>query len=455
MEISKLLEKQRNFFNSNATKNLEFRLENLNKLKHLLEVHEGEILHALYEDLNKSNFEAYVTEMGIVKEELSLTIKNLPKWTKRRRVHTPITQFPSQSFIYSEPYGISLIISPWNYPLQLAMIPLIGSLAAGNCNILKLSQKSKNTTEILTKILDENFDERLIRVVNSEEVSNEELLKENYDYIFFTGSAKVGKVVMEAAAKHLTPITLELGGKSPCIVDETANITLAGKTIAWGKFLNAGQTCVAPDYILVDKKIKGRLIEEIRRHLFLFYGTNILENPEYPKIISPEHFKRLIDLLNEGKKEFGGNSNLDNQKIEPTILSEINWDSKIMEEEIFGPILPIIEYDNLNSMIEEIKLRPKSLALYLFSEDKINKEKIKNEISYGSGCINDVLMQLANPNLPFGGVGNSGMGKYHGKFSFDTFSNKKSIVEKPNFLDIPLRYPPYKDKLGLLKKIMK
>lgn len=455
MSISKTLEIQRKFFNSNATKDLEFRLENLKKLNQLLETNESEILHALYEDLNKSSFEAYVTEMGIVKEELALTIKNLPMWIKRRRVRTPITQFPSSSFIYSEPYGVSLIISPWNYPLQLALIPLIASLAAGNCSILKLSQKSKSTTDILTKMINENFDERLIYIVNSEEISNEELLKEKYDYIFFTGSTKVGKIVMEAAAKHLTPLTLELGGKSPCIVDESANISLAGKTLAWAKFVNAGQTCVAPDYVLAHEKIVDRLIEEIRRNLFSFYGTDVLNNPEYPKIITTEHFERLIDLTKEGKKEFGGNSNFHIQKIEPTILSEITWDSKIMEEEIFGPILPIIEYDNLDFIIEKIKSRPKPLALYLFSENKITKERIKNEISYGSGCINDALMQLANANLPFGGVGNSGIGKYHGKFSFDTFSNKKSIVEKPSFLDTPLRYPPYKDKLSIVKKIMK
>ncbi len=455
MGISEILIKQREFFNSNTTKDLDFRLEKLNKLRELLEIYEGDIFDALNKDLNKSNTETYVTEMGLVYEELSNTIKKLPKWTKAKGVMTSIAHFYSKSYIHSEPYGVSLIVSPWNYPLQLSIIPLIGSISAGNCSILKLSQKSKNTSKILEQIINENFSAEYIKVIDSSKISNDELLREKYDYIFFTGSTKVGKTVMEAAAKNLTPLTLELGGKSPCIVDSSANIPLSAKRITWGKFLNAGQTCVAPDYILAHKSVSKDLIANISKSLFEFFGGDILGNPEYPKIITKEHFDRLLELMNEGVLEFGGNSNVESQKIEPTVISNIDWDSKIMEEEIFGPILPIIEYEDLDEVIEKIKSRPKPLALYIFTEDNGIKNKITREISFGSGCINDTLIQLSNPNLPFGGVGDSGLGKYHGKYSFDTFSNKKGILEKSNLFDIPLRYPPYKNKLDIIKKILK
>lgn len=455
MGLSEILIKQREFFDSNTTKNLDFRLEKLKKLRELLEIHEGDIFDALNKDLNKSDFETYVSELGIVLEELNGVIKNLHKWSKPKRVRTPIAHFYSKSYVYSEPYGVSLLISPWNYPLQLALIPLIGSISAGNCSVMKLSQKSKHTTSLLSKILNENFEENFIKVIDSNEISNEELLKENYDYIFFTGSTKVGKTVMEAASKNLTPLTLELGGKSPCIVDSSANIPLSGKRIAWGKFLNAGQTCVAPDYLLVHKDTKEELILEMKKSLLEFFGENPIENSEYPKIITKDHFDRLKELLKEGEIEVGGNADSNLQKIAPTIISKINWDSKIMDEEIFGPILPIIEYEDLEETIQKIKNMPKPLALYIFSEDNKTKDKILREISYGSGCINDTLIQLANPKLPFGGVGNSGLGKYHGKYSFDTFSNKKGILEKSNLFDIPLRYPPSKDKLSIIKKIMK
>lgn len=453
--IKSIIEKQRLYFSKGLTKDLSFRLEKLQILKEAIIDNEDEISQALKKDLKKSPFEAYVTEIGFVLEELSYTIKHLPGWVKEKKVQTPITQFLSTSYIYSEPYGLSLVMSPWNYPFQLSIAPLIGSIAAGNCTLIKPSAYSSNTSDVLFKIISDNFDESYISVIRGGREVNHTLLEEKFDYIFFTGSVNVGKIVMQAAAKNLTPVTLELGGKSPCIVDETANIDLSAKRITWGKFLNAGQTCVAPDYLMVHTSVKERLIYKMKEYITEFYGTMPTTNAEYPKIVNDKHFIRLVNLMKYENIVIGGQFDEKSYQISPTILIDVSWDSPIMQEEIFGPILPILEFENLDEVISTINKNPKPLALYYFSNDKDKQKKIINSISFGGGCINDTIVHLATSQMPFGGVGDSGIGSYHGKSSFDTFSHKKAILKKSNLFDIPLRYPPYKNNLNLLKKIMR
>lgn len=453
--IKETINNQRLYFESGATKGLNFRLDKLRILRKAILDNEEEITEALKKDLGKAAFESYATEVGIVLEEIRYTVKYLPKWIKRKRVKTPMAQFLSSSYIYSEPYGETLIISPWNYPFQLAILPLIGAIAAGNCAIIKPSEHSPNTSEVIDKIISMNFDETYISVIRGAVETSKSLLDEEFDYIFFTGDIQVGKRVMESAAKNLTPITLELGGKSPCIIDETADIDLAAKRIVWGKFLNAGQTCVAPDYLIVHRSVKERLVNKMTGYITEFYGEDPCSNPEYPKIINDKHFKRLLRLLEGEEIIFGGQSDDKTNRISPTILGDVTWESAAMQEEIFGPILPIIEFEDLNEALVKVNKMPKPLALYLFSNDKARHKDIINRISFGGGCINDTITHLATPYMPFGGVGNSGMGSYHGKASFDTFSHKKSVLSKSNLFDIPLRYPPYKENIRLLKTIMK
>lgn len=431
------------------------RKEKLQDLKRVIKKYEDEILEALKKDLNKSFFEGYETEVGIVLEEINYTLKHLNKWVKAKRVKTPIFHFPATSYIYQEAYGKVLIMSPWNYPFQLTIAPLVGAIAAGNRVVVKPSEYSNNTASIIEKILNEVFSQDEVKVVRGGRAVNQDLLKQKYDYIFFTGSPTVGKIVMEAAAKHLTPVTLELGGKSPCIVDNSAKVKLAAKRIVWGKFLNAGQTCVAPDYLLVHQDIKDELVKEMIDYIKEFYGNSPIDNPDYPKIINKKHFERINRLIENEDIITGGNYNEQTMKIAPTILDKINWQSPVMQEEIFGPVLPIMEFDNLNQVIEMIGAQPKSLALYFFTTSKENEKKILSNISFGGGCINDTIIHLSNSNLPFGGVGNSGMGQCHGKASFDTFSHPKSIIKKSNLIDIYLRYPPFKNHLKLLKKFLK
>lgn len=431
------------------------RKEKLRDLKRVIKKYEDEILEALKKDLNKSFFEGYETEVGIVLEEINYTLKHLNKWAKAKRVKTPIFHFPATSYIYQEAYGKVLIMSPWNYPFQLTIAPLVGAIAAGNRAVVKPSEYSNNTAEIIEKILKEVFSQDEVKVVKGGRAVNQELLKQKYDYIFFTGSPAVGKIVMESAAKHLTPVTLELGGKSPCIVDNSANVKLAAKRIVWGKFLNAGQTCVAPDYLLVHQDIKEKLVKEMIGYIKEFYGNSPIDNPDYPKIINKKHFDRINGLIRNKKIITGGNCNEQAMKIAPTILDHITWQSPIMQEEIFGPVLPIMEFEDLNQVVEMMGNHPKPLALYFFTTSKENEKKILSNISFGGGCINDTIIHLSNSNLPFGGVGNSGMGQYHGKASFDTFSHPKSIIKKSNLIDIYLRYPPFKDHLKLLKKFLK
>ncbi|MGH4118987.1 aldehyde dehydrogenase [Clostridium sp.] len=455
--IQEILEKQRGYFNTGQTRDINFRIEKLKMLKQSIVNNENQILEALWADLHKSEFEAYATEIGIILEEINFVIKHLKSWAKTKKVKTPLTHFLSSSYIYSQPYGVSLIMSPWNYPFQLLIAPLIGSIAAGNCAMLKPSENSPKTTEVIVKIMEECFKEEFVSVVEpyGGKETAEALLKEEFDYIFFTGSVPVGKIVMEAASKHLTPVTLELGGKSPCIVDKDADVKLAAKRIAWGKFLNAGQTCVAPDYILVHGSVKTELLDEITTYIKEFFGEDPVSSNDFPRIINERQFNRLLGLLGGGNIVTGGEYNKTEKYIAPTVIDSITWNDPIMLDEIFGPILPVMEFENLEEVIKMVNSKPKPLALYFFSTNRKNQERIIEMISYGGGCINDTIMHVASPYLPFGGVGASGMSAYHGKGSYDVFSHKKSMTKKSDIIDVKIRYAPYKDKIKWLKKLMK
>lgn len=451
--IKKSLERQRSYFATGQTYDVSFRLEMLKTLQKSIIAHESEIFDALKKDLNKSPFEAYETEVGITLQELQYVIKHVRSWAKPERVKTPLLHFKSTSFILSEPYGVVLIMSPWNYPLQLSIAPLIGSIAAGNCTLIKPSAYSPATSAVIAKIVRECFDEGFVAVIEGGREANQALLKEKFDYIFFTGSVEVGKTVMAAAAENLTPVTLELGGKSPCIVDCNTNLEITARRIVWGKCLNAGQTCVAPDYLLVHKDVKNDLLNSMKKYIAEFYGQHPHKSEDLPKIINRKHFDRVKELLNCGKTVVGGQYDEKTLKISPTILDDVSWDEPVMQEEIFGPVLPVLEFDDLSQVIETVNKRPKPLALYLFTTSKQTEKKILENIPFGGGCINDTIVHLATSYMPFGGVGESGMGRYHGRWSFDTFSHKKSILKKSNLIDIKLRYPPYRDKLSLLKKM--
>ncbi|WP_275040221.1 aldehyde dehydrogenase [Clostridium botulinum] len=453
--IRNILEKQKSFFDKGYTKDINFRIEALKKLKHNIKINENNIFKALKIDLNKSEFETFITEIGIVYDEINGAIRNIKKWSKPKKVKTPITNFLASSYIYNEPYGVALIMSPWNYPFQLIMAPLVGAISAGNCVLLKPSELAVETEKIIVKIIKDTFSDEYIGVITGGIEESTALLKEKFDYIFYTGGINVGKIVMRAAAEHLTPITLELGGKSPCIVDKDANIDLAARRIAWGKFLNAGQTCVAPDYLVVHRNIKEKLISSIENYIVEFFGENTFESEDYPRIINERHFKRLEGYLKEGKIVSGGNTDINNLYIEPTIIEGINFENRIMEEEIFGPIFPVIEFENIDKVIDIVKNNPKPLALYYFSENKEKQEFIIKNISFGGGCINDTIMHLSTSTLPFGGVGSSGIGGYHGRASFDTFSHKKSILKKSNLIDVKIRYAPFKGKINLAKRLFK
>lgn len=448
-----MLHAQRAYFKRGECKDVEFRIRQLKSLLQWICSHEQEIMDALYQDLNKSPFEAYATEIGIVKEEIRFALKHIRKWAAPKRVKTPITQFPSKSFIYKEPYGVVLIMSPWNYPFQLTAAPLVGAICAGNCAVVKPSAYSPAVTRIMAEMIRELFPAEYITVVEGGRKENQALLDEKFDYIFFTGSVNVGKYVMEKASKHLTPVSLELGGKSPCIVDETADLKLAAKRIVWGKFLNCGQTCVAPDYILVQKNVKEKLIKQIDKYMKKMYGKDPLGNAEYPKMINEKHFDRVIGLMEGVHVVSGGQSDRASLKIAPTVLDQVTWESPVMQEEIFGPLLPVLSFYDMKEAVQMVNARPRPLALYYFTRDKKREAKILRSISYGGGCINDTVVHLATSYMPFGGVGNSGMGGYHGKDSFDTFTHEKSIMKKSGLIDIPIRYAPFKNKLALLKKI--
>ncbi|WP_413232311.1 aldehyde dehydrogenase [Oceanotoga sp. DSM 15011] len=454
-QIKTDIENMRKFFSSNQTKSIEFRINQLEKLKDIIQKNQEKIMVALKDDLNKSFFESYETEIGITLSELTHTIKNLKKWSKPQKVKTPITAFPAKSYIKKVPYGVTLIMSPWNYPFNLTFAPLIGSMAGGNCSLIKVSEYSPRTSQIIEKLINENFNPNYIKVWQGEIEVNKEILNQKFDYIFFTGSTNVGKIVMKAACENLTPLTLELGGKSPCIVDKNTNIDKTAKRIAWGKYLNAGQTCVAPDYLLAHKDIKEELIEKIVYYIEKFYSQDPKQSPDYPRIISSKHFDMLIPLIENSEIYYGGEKDSQEKYISPTIINNVKWTDKIMENEIFGPILPVIVWEDLDYTINLINKRPRPLALYLFTNDKELEEKVLNNIIFGGGVINDTIMHLSNPYLPFGGVGASGMGGYHGKYSFETFTHNMSIMKRGFWPDIKLKYPPYSGKLDTLRKLLK
>lgn len=451
---NEIVKEQRSFYNSGKTRDLNFRRNQLQKLYAAVQLHENQISEALQKDLNKAPFESYETEIGIVRGEIRYAMRHLRSWSRPRAVCPSLIHFPSRGRVYREPYGVTLVMSPWNYPFQLTMLPLIGSIAAGNCTVLKPSEYSCHTARVIEKIINETFSESYVSVIRGGRAANQDLLTEKFDYIFFTGSPHVGRAVMEAAAKNLTPVTLELGGKSPCIVDETAKIDLAAKRIVWGKFLNAGQTCIAPDYLLVQKRVMEPLIRAMKKYIEIFYGRTPETGKEYPKIINEKHFERLKGLMQDGKIILGGRVNEETRQIAPTLIENISWESPIMQEEIFGPLLPVIAFDRLEEILPEITGRPRPLALYLFTTDKKTRQKVVEKVPFGGGCVNDTIIHIANNNLAFGGVGESGMGHYHGKASFDTFTHEKAVVQKSNLLDINLRYPPYKNHLSALKKIL-
>jgi aldehyde dehydrogenase (NAD+) len=455
MNIKNLAEELRNKVIQSGHLPLPKRLHYLEKLRKTIKAREHHIIEALKKDLGKSDFESYATEVGLILEEIGFVLANLTKWAAPQKVKTPITLFPGKSSIYSEPYGVVLIISPWNYPFQLCLSPVIGAFAAGNKVVIKPSEFSVHTTVILKEIISNVFDGTDVLLVEGAVQETQMLLDQRWDYIFFTGSTVVGKVIMKAAAEHLTPVTLELGGKSPCLIDRTANLDLAAKRIAWGKFLNAGQTCVAPDYVLVPSDLQDLFIEKITSHLKGFYGTNAKCSVDYPRIIHEKHLERLKGLLLSHKVVLGGEIYQEDKFLSPTIMKDVDWDDKVMEDEIFGPILPILPYKDLEVAIQNILKRPKPLAFYFFSEDEKNKRRIIEKIPFGGGCVNDTVIHLANPHLPFGGVGTSGIGSYHGKKTFDTFSHQKSLFQQRGTLDVPLRYPPYKGKLRWLKFLIR
>lgn len=445
------------FFNTHKTKNLKFRKQQLKLLSKNIKNHENELLDALYKDLGKSKVEAYATEIGMLLKSIKLMRKELKNWSKTKQTDTPLYLFPTKSYIKKEPYGTVLIIGPFNYPVQLVFEPLIGAIAAGNTAIVKPSELTPHVAIVIKDIIEDTFDEAYVSVVEGGIEETQTLLSLPFDYMFFTGSEKVGKIVYEAAARKLIPVTLELGGKSPVIVDDTANIKVASERISFGKFTNASQTCVAPDYILVQRKVKNDLIKALKKTITEFYGENIEKSPDFGRIVNQKHFNRLNDLIQIHKDNvvFGGNSSKEDLYIEPTLLDNITNDNKIMKEEIFGPILPIITYDNFDEVLEIIQSKSKPLSLYLFSEDENMTHRVVEELSFGGGAINDTLMHLANPNLPFGGVGSSGIGQYHGKYSFDTFSHMKSYTFKSTRLESSLFFPPYKGKFKYIKTFFK
>lgn len=447
MEIREIVANQRAYFNTGVTKSLSFRLKALKDLQDSILFHEQDILLALKKDLNKSDIEAYMTEISLLLGDLKYIKRKLSKWIKPTRVKTALMQMPARCYVVKEPYGVSLIMSPWNYPLLLALSPLIGSIAGGNCAVIKPSAYAPETSLVIDKIITKVYNPEYCIVIQGGRAENTELLKQKFDYIFFTGSVEVGKLVMESAAKNLTPVSLELGGKSPVVIEESADIDMAAKKIVFGKYINAGQTCIAPDYVLVHQNKEKQLITALEKYIEEFYPKDNEGNViEYPRIVNERHFERLKNLIEIDKVVIGGKTNKQNLSIEPTVMKDINFNSPVMQEEIFGPILPIITYTDLEEVIKKQQSLPKPLAFYLFTNNKKVKKRILNDISFGGGCINDVIMHIATPYMGFGGVGNSGMGSYHGKLSFDTFTHNKSIVDKITGIDPSIRYRPYTDK---------
>lgn len=452
--MQELVNKQRRFFNSNETKDINFRIKQLKKLKLLLQENEQRMEEAIYADFSKSAFDNYSTEIALLYLEINDAVKKIKKWALRKRVPTDLVNLPGGSYILPEPLGVSLIIGAWNYPYQLSFAPAIAAIAAGNTVILKPSELPANTSRLMAEIVNQNFEPEFFRVVEGGVVETQQLLKQRFDKIFFTGSVPVGRIVYQAAAKHLTPVTLELGGKSPAFILDDKNLNMYVKRLVWAKFVNAGQTCIAPDYILVKRSLKDKFIQqlvaEIKKEQFS------IENQNYVQIINEKNMKRLIDYINQDKVVFGGNYDMQTRVIEPTVMDEVSFDDAVMQEEIFGPILPVIPFDSLDEMISEVKRREKPLSCYVFTRDKKLRNKIMHEVSFGGGCVNDAIMHISNNKLPFGGVGESGIGSYHGEFGFRTFSHYKSILDKPTWFEAGLKYFPHSAaKFNLMKKMLR
>jgi aldehyde dehydrogenase (NAD+) len=451
--IQDIIAGQRQLFASGRTKALPFRINLLKRLSSVIRNNHKLILDALASDMRKPKLEAYASEIAITLNEIKYIIQKLPSWTRPKMVMTARPLLPSICSITKEPLGVVLIIAPWNYPFQLAMAPLVGAVAAGNCAVVKPSELSPNTSEVMDKLFRDNFDPSSIAVVTGGPETAQSLLAQRFDHIFYTGSSRVGKIVMEAASHHLTPVTLELGGKSPCIVDADVHQEYAARRIIWAKFFNAGQTCIAPDYLLVDASIKEVFLRVLKEQVVRFYGTEPSSSPDYARIINNNHFNRLCSYLSQGKIVIGGQTKPEQRFIAPTIIDDVPLDAPIMTEEIFGPILPVVPYTDLSEAITFVNTRPKPLSLYVFTRDTSKQDRIISETTSGAICINDAMVHFASLYLPFGGVGDSGMGKYHGRTSFETFSHTKSIVKNTLLFDIPLRYVPYRFKFGLVKRL--
>lgn len=450
MQAEAFIKKQQDFFLSGKTLAPSYRVQALKRLEKAILSYEERLCQALKEDLGKSRAESYMCEVGLTLSELRYVKKHVFAWSRDRRVHTPLAQFHAKSFTVQEPYGVVLIMSPWNYPVLLTLEPLIGALAAGNCCIVKPSAYAPATSKVLAHMLGEVFAEEYVAVVEGGRQENQELLDQKFDHIFFTGGVRVGKTVMEKASAHLTPVTLELGGKSPCIVDHTANLKLTARRLVFGKYLNCGQTCVAPDYVLAERSIKDELLACIRQEIIKQYGEKPLENPDYGKMVNRKHFKRVLGLIDQNKLVWGGESDEAALRIAPTVLDGVTEKDPVMQEEIFGPVLPVLTVADMKEASAFVRRHPRPLALYLFTKDQRTKDHFLKSVPFGGGCVNDTIIHLATSHMGFGGVGDSGMGSYHGKKSFETFSHEKSIVKKYTWLDLPMRYQPYsriKEKL--------
>lgn len=450
MEIEKVLKRQRKFFETGATKSIQFRQKALNRLEIVIKRHEREIADALEKDLHKSAFESYMTETGLLFSELRYVRKHLAGWMKEKRVPTPLAQFPAESMVTAEPYGVVLILAPWNYPFLLCFQPFIDAIAAGNCCVIKPSGASPVSFEIIKKIIEEAFSLEFAAVVKDGEEENKKLLEQKFDFIFYTGGPRIGKLVMAQAAKQLIPVVLELGGKSPCIVEKSADLNLTAKRIVFGKFLNCGQTCVAPDYVLVQESVREELIQKMCKWIRRMYGKEPLKCKDYPKVISSYHYERLMNLLKEELVVTGGYGSKETLQIAPTILNGTDFEAPVMQEEIFGPILPVIGFKTVEEAVKLVKQKEKPLALYLFTREQLVKKQVLSQLSFGGGCVNDTVMHLATSYMGFGGVGASGMGSYHGKTGFDTFSHKKSLLVRQGKMELPVRYLPYRKYKKLL-----
>ncbi|MCP2033278.1 aldehyde dehydrogenase (NAD+) [Planomicrobium sp. HSC-17F08] len=457
LTVEQMINEQRDFFYTGATKSVSFRKAQLERLKQAIKVHENEILHALKLDLGKSEFEAYATEVGFILDSIGYMSKHLDNWMEPEQVKTPLHLQPAKSFVIREPYGSVLIIGPFNYPFQLIMEPLIGAIVGGNCAIVKPSETTPNVTKVIRTIIEEAFPSYYIRVVEGEREEVTALIHASFDYIFFTGSVNVGKVIMKAASERLTPITLELGGKSPAIVDQTANLDLAVKRIAWGKLMNTGQTCVAPDYVCVHESVKEEFMKKLIKTIRSFYGKDALKSPDYGRIVSVQHFDRLAEIIKKESANIvtGGGMDRNERYIEPVVLDNINWDSPSMEDELFGPILPVITYNDLPALLRQIRKLPKPLSAYMFSENERATNFFLEELPFGGGCINDTVSHVGSVYLPFGGVGTSGVNSYHGKTSFETFTHAKSILKKSTKLSTNVLFPPYGNKVNMVRTLLK